>query len=537
MDGVTYTKRPAKRAKVEEDRPFKVDLAEKHPDLPALAKRLRAAGAGGAATITDTYAIPIAAIGKELYVDTRTALRTKPKPTYNRGQRTDKPWDLTKTEDGVLHLPRALGYMLCGAAGTVEVVDRPVVYPRPVYELLDAEAAAAMFKSDQVTAVTKLIVDLKAGAAGPAGFGAAMYCIPTGHGKGASSIHAAALLGQRFLYIATSESLFDQFEKEFKLFLGPDLVVGRMWTSDHRKWKNVDADVVLTTVSSAASCDIPIDEFGFVVVDESHLACTAKRKDLYFRIKAKYLMLMTATPERPDLCGAYQQWLGGPVSTYIRIDFRNNRWGGFDVVTQPIKYDRPIRETFERGRDGVNYTKIDALFATTMHHRGRNAAIVRRIAEYVRVQKRNFVLVGVRVWHVETIARLLNEAGVETGVLVGKHSDGRVQKAEERAVELAKPNLVAYMSLGAQALNIPRLDSFGYISGGCAWHNDTFLVQAFGRIARDVKEGKNKPMILLFEDETAPKGYFAKQVTKTKAKIKGLGDGFDFVTADPITLK
>jgi superfamily II DNA or RNA helicase len=535
---ITTASKGAKRAKVVPDpnkNPFKAVLAQLHPNLALLRKALKDKRVGEKCTMSTAYKVPLNALDSDTLHALITELRTKPKPVYFRGTRVDNPWPLFVKDDTHLSLPRALGYALFGRAGTIDVTDRPVLFPPPKCDLLDAESAAKVYKSDQETYVATLVHNLETMAGGPAGFGGAMYCIPTGHGKGASAVHTAVKLGQRMLFVALSESLFDQFESEFKKFLGDDIVVGRVWTSNRKAWKNPDADIVLTTVSSAASCNIPIDEFGLVVIDESHLASTEKRKDLFFRVKAKYIMLMTATPERSsDHCGAYQEWLGGPMSTFVRIDFANNRWGGVDVVTQPITYTTPIKESFDTGKDGRSYTNTDKLLAVTMYHKQRNAAIVKRVAQYVREQGRHFVLVGVRIWHVETIAKLLNAQGVEAGVLVGSHTDGKAQTHEERRENRTKQNLVAYVSLAAQALDVPKLDSFAFISGGVPWSNETFLIQGIGRIIRDVESGKNRPMVLFFDDETAPKGYFSKQVAKTKDRLRALGDGFHFVDAEPI---
>lgn len=168
-------------------------------------------------------------------------------------------------------------------------------------------------------------------------------------------------------------------------------------------------------------------------------------------------------------------------------------------------------------------------YTMTMYHKPRNATLVRMIAELVRNEDRHVVCVAVRRLHVEKIAAALNACGVEAGVLVGEHSDGRKQTAEERKAAFKCRVLVAYVSLATEALNIPRLDTAVQISGGCPWNNETFWIQFIGRVMRD-KAGKNKPLILLPNDESVH-GMFARQVAKAKKEFRGIGEGFEFTVA------
>lgn len=517
---------PAKRPKVS---PFRLDLTESHRTLPALQEALHGCPA---ATVAGAYTLPRAAMSAETYALLRGTLRTRPKPSYHMGRRVDKSWDLFVEERGCIAIPRALGLLLVGAVPPERrrIVEAPVVYEEPAMPLLDREAAAARFKSDQETHVTGLVDDLVTQADGPAGFGSAIYSIPTGHGKTASAIHLTARLGQRTLFVVPSESLFDQFEREVHKFLGQELAVGRMWTSNRRKWtKGLAAcPVVLTTAASAAAAAVDTEGFGLVVVDEAHMCCTAERKRLFLRFPAKYLVLLTATPERAsNHCGAYLEWLGGKLSCYVRVDFSNNRWGGVDVVELASPFS-PLKEVTSKGDDGRQYVHQAVMLAKIMRHRERTAWLCREVARMVRDEDRHVVCLGVRVEHLEEVAARLRKAhDVDAGVLVGTHSDGRPQTADERSRALEARVLVAYNSLGAQALDLPRLDTLLILSGGCAWNNATFWTQCIGRIIRD-KAVKNKPRIVLPRDRTDG-GYFERQVDRAVAQLKALGDGFSFI--------
>lgn len=524
---------PSKRTKPN-PKPFRRDLDKDHASelarvKKALLGKTRFCSMGGA------YQIPLSALrGGELTV-LRAMLRTKPKPAYHMGRRVDKPWDLyLLTKDAIL-LPRPLGIKLGGLPPTVRVVDAPVVFPEPRLPLLDEQSARAMFKTPQEGHVTKLVYDLNSAVA-KQGFGSCMYSIPTSHGKTASAVHIASRLGQRMLFITNNDSVHSLNEEEFRKFLGDDFVVGRMQTSNRKAWKNVDAPIVQTTHKSAAECSLDVLKFGTVIVDEAHKTSTPTLKQIYMKFPCRYLIMLTATPSRAgDHCGAYLEWLGGPVSCYVRINFAKNRWGGVTIREVPYTYKKhAITEKRDKGRDGRHYTDLPATHNITMYRRDRNAALVRHIKSLVDNEERHIIAVCVRILHVERMVKALQEIGVSAGALVGEFTSGRKQTPEERAKTFKCRVIVAYISIAVEALNIPRIDTVMMLSGGCAWNNETFWLQFLGRAVRD-KVGKNKPLVVLPRDETTH-GVFERQVEKAKKEFAGLGDGLEFIVGRPVAV-
>jgi superfamily II DNA or RNA helicase len=522
------TKRARKISVMPQAMPFKRDLEVDH----AVGLRLMKAALNGKAPkcwIDGAYRIPLRILNPNELTVLRAHLRTKPKPSYFRGARVDKSWDLYLINGNTLSLPRTLGVMLAGVPPKVHVINAPVVFPEPLLPLLDESTAKLMFKTPQEGHVTKFIHDLNEGVR-IQGFGSALYSIPTGHGKTASAVHIAARLGQRMLFITHNDSVHNLNVDEFRKFLGSTLRVGKMQTSNRKAWKDIDAPIVQTTHKSAATCDLDVRGFGTVIVDEAHKTSAAVMKMLYMKFPCKYLVLLTATPSRAgDHCGAYLEWLGGPVSCYVRINLAKSRWGGVTVREVPMIYSKPLVEKRDRGNDGRYYIDSAATYTITMYHRARNTAITRLITHCVKTENRHVVAVAVRVRHVEVIVKLLRANGIDAGALVGTYTDGRTQTEEERAAAFKCRVLVAYVALATEALNIPRLDTAMQISGGCPWNNETFWIQFIGRVMRD-KEGKNKPLIILPNDQSVH-GMFERQVSKAKKEFRGIGEGFEFTTS------
>jgi superfamily II DNA or RNA helicase len=488
-------------------------------------------------TIDGAYRIPLKCLtGSELGA-IRAELITKPKPSYNKGRRVDKSWELYILTSTDLLLPRPLGIKLCGLPPKqqIHVVDNPVEFPEPLLPLLDDASASLVYKTAQEGHVTKCISDLNKGVE-TQGFGSALYSIPTGHGKTASAVIMGARLGQRILFMTHNDSVHTLNVDDFQKFLGPDLVVGKMQTSNKRSWKNIDALIVQTTHASAAAAKLDVTQFGTVIVDEAHKVSTPELKKIFFRFPCKYLIMLTATPSRAaDHCGAYLEWLGGPVSCYERINFSKNRWGGVTVREIPYVYrDKPIAEKRTKDHFGKWHIDLPITHNITMYRKDRNIELVNQIEDLVVKENRHVVVVAVRILHVERIAAALNARGISAGVLIGEHTNGKKQTSEERVAAFKCRVLVAYISLAVEALNLPRLDTVMQASGGCPWNNETFWIQFIGRIMRD-KINKNKPLIVLPRDETVH-GVFERQVDKAKKQFIALGDGFEFIEAKPVQI-
>jgi superfamily II DNA or RNA helicase len=151
---------------------------------------------------------------------------------------------------------------------------------------------------------------------------------------------------------------------------------------------------------------------------------------------------------------------------------------------------------------------------------------------------RRILIIGTRVEHMEKIHHRLNtEYMVPTGIIVGKHTDGRKVTAEDRELAQKQPILVASVAIVSKALNIPELDTLMVLSGG-SFVNDTFWTQCVGRITREHREKQDPELILIrdrYESKVDPTsdGVFATCVDAACRTLrKRSAEGFRFETID-----
>jgi len=522
----------AKRQRKENTPIFKKDLL-KDEQLPYLQQSLK--NHHPIVDVKGTYRIPLNTLSKNLLTQLKGFLTTEPKRVMRGKVLVHKPWAMYVLTAYDIHIPRGIGVHLFSLDDpppkrTVPLVEPRVVYPTPTRPLLNAAAAEAMHKTDQETAVDNLVSHLHT-MVDTYGFGTATFCLPTGHGKTCCALHLIARLGKRALFVVPSmDPCCQQFKDEVERFLGPSVTVGSMHTSNKKAWIDHDtADCVVTTMASLSQCDYDMSGFGLVIVDEAHESVTRARSALYLKLSSTFVVALTATPERhSDHCGAYIEWLCGPVVLYKSIDVAGNRWGGLTVRIVPIQ-----GVCFQESKNKQGDVNDAALINKVMMSRERNRAIRDYINALVNEEDRHVVCLSPRTWHIETITSLLERSGTDAGMLVGQRLDGSNPTASERDDAKTKRVLVANVSMGSRALNVPRLDTLCYITGGC-WNNETFWTQAIGRVLRD-KEDKNKPVVVLFVDETNG-GYLERQVNRAVATLKRIGgDGTHVEHAPPLT--
>jgi len=218
----------------------------------------------------------------------------------------------------------------------VQVEAREVPTPHPI----QAEALRALAETRQ------------------AGNGAGLVVLATGLGKTwLAAFDCDQPEFKRVLFVAHREEILRQAAETFSI-LCPTSRIG-LYAGDR---KQADADIVLASVMTLgrrAHLDrFPADAFDYIVVDEFHHAAARTYRQLIAHFEPKFLLGLTATPERTDggdLLGLCQEnlvyrcnmnsgiargllcpfkYYGIPdIVDYERISWRNNRFDEAELTT------------------------------------------------------------------------------------------------------------------------------------------------------------------------------------------------------------
>lgn len=497
--------------------------------LPML--RAHAADIAPHAVLSSAYFVPIALLRhRKIFGHVKDVLTVRRKSKLHQGRETRPPFPIWHERGEWLAMPRNFGLQMFGKPATVTVDAGTPVAIEPALPLLNAETYKAMHKIDQKRAVDHLETSLRAGAAHN-GFAAAVFCLSPGFGKTACALHLIARLGVRALFVVPNAKPFmKQITDQAHKFLGPDVVVGTMFTSEKRNHKRLDdAQIVLTTSKSIATIDYDLSSFGLVIVDEAHETVTAEYHKMYFRFGARYVVCLTATPERADHAGGYIRWLVGDIAWFEERDITESRWGGVIVTTYRVRYRHPFKEVL--GADGK--VLWEPMIRQVITRESRDRFMVEEvIARRVQAGRRVLVM-GERVAHMEFAERMLEQSfGIQCGIIVGTHTDGRKVTEEDRAAAQTRRVLIGTISIVYKALDIPELDTIVLLCGGSRV-NPTFWKQAFNRATRDHPD-KQMPELVLVSDaydaRDGSDGAFAACINAAHRTLRGISPtGFQFV--------
>jgi superfamily II DNA or RNA helicase len=143
--------------------------------------------------------------------------------------------------------------------------------------------------------------------------GGGLICLGCGFGKTIISLKIVSLLKKKTLIVVHKEFLLNQWLERINEFL-PQARVGRI---QQNKVDIVDKDIVIAMLQSISMKEYPkdtFDSFGFVALDECHHLGAEVFSKALPKITSKYMLGLTATPDRKDgMKKVFECYLGNIV--------------------------------------------------------------------------------------------------------------------------------------------------------------------------------------------------------------------------------
>lgn len=242
----------------------------------------------------------------------------------------------------------------------------------------------------------------------------------TGTGKTVTAVMDAKSVGGRTLFVAHTMELVNQAYQTFQS-LWKEASVGKFADSI----KEINKDVVCGSIQSIAlNLDMfKEDDFDYIIIDEAHHATADTYQKVLAYFKPKFLLGLTATPERADDTNILEIF----KNTAHKLDIQTAVEIGALVDVRCIRIHTNIDMTQVRFNSvQYNVRDLDVKICVTE----RNALIVKTWLDYVK-GKRTVVFCA-SVKHAEQIAALFKEKGVSAEAVSGS------MKTSERNELLAK---------------------------------------------------------------------------------------------------
>jgi len=312
---------------------------------------------------------------------------------------------------------------------------------------------------------------------------------PTAFGKTVAAIGMIHKRKVNTLILVHSRQLLDQWRERLNSFLsGVD--IGVIGGGKRKSTRQVD---VATYQSLINRKDNTVDEvlfqYGQIIIDECHHISAPNYERLLSEVHARYVVGVTATPDRLDGHQPIIFMQAGPIRHVAKTsglqEFERR------VVTRSLYHTPPLEiTTAERPH-------IADVYRWLMTHEARNQQIVEDVLGTVSEQ-RNPILLTERREHAELLGELLGQQGVTYELLRG----GMGVKARKAVTErLADTQvLIATGKYIGEGFDLPRLDTL-FLVLPISWKG--LLAQYAGRIHRQA-EGKERVIIYDYVDYSLP---------------------------------
>lgn len=229
----------------------------------------------------------------------------------------------------------------------------------------------------------------------------------TGTGKTVTAVLDAKSVGGKTLFVAHTKELVNQAYDAFNS-LWEGVTVGKF--ADNLK--QTDCNVICGSEQSVALNldNFAEDEFDYIIIDEAHHAAAETYQKILSYFKPKFILGLTATPERSDDVNILDIF----KNTAHRLDIETAVEIGALTTVRCIRIHTNIDMTKVRFNSvQYNIRDLDVKICVTE----RNKLIVDTWLDYVK-DKRTVVFCA-SVKHAEQIAKLFKDVGVEAVAVSG----------------------------------------------------------------------------------------------------------------------
>jgi superfamily II DNA or RNA helicase len=321
-----------------------------------------------------------------------------------------------------------------------------------------------------------------------------ILCGSTAFGKTVVAIRMIAARGVNTLVLVHRRQLLDQWRERLSLFLDvPPEAIGQIGGGKSHRTQFVDV-AVLQGLNRKGQVKELVAEYGHVIVDECHHVPAFSFEQVLKRVRARYVLGLTATPIRKDGHHPIIVMQCGPIR------FRESP--GRAATARPFQHLVIPRETSFRMPWGGVRPEINRVYAAIASDARRNEMILEDLLKALEDGRSPLVLTE-RTDHLDHLAQRLT--GFASNVLVLKGGMGKRQRAEvaeaiKRIPDSEERVILATGRYIGEGFDDPRLDTL-FLAMPISWRGT--LQQYVGRLHR-LHQGKHLVQVYDYVDIHVP---------------------------------
>jgi len=317
---------------------------------------------------------------------------------------------------------------------------------------------------------------------------------PPGAGKSVAGIALAAQRGRSTLILVHRRPLLDQWRAQLALFLGIDAAAaGQIGAGRSTPTGRLDVAMIQSLVRKR-TVDPRVAAYGHIIVDECHHIPALSFERVLSEAKARFILGLTATPQRRDGHHPITQMQLGPVRFTVQPKG--------EAAHRPFTHRLIVRDTGFQAQKMEGRESIQHLYATLAADGRRNQLIFDDVLHALD-QDRSPILLTERRDHLDHFAERLAKF---TRHLVVLHGGMTARARRDAVAQLAAiPDdeerlLLATGRYAGEGFDDARLDTL-FLALPISWKGT--LVQYTGRLHR-LHPGKREVQIYDYVDRDVP---------------------------------
>jgi len=316
----------------------------------------------------------------------------------------------------------------------------------------------------------------------------------TAFGKTVVGAWLIAARGVNTLILVHRTQLLEQWRERLAAFLGvPGSEIGQIGGARSKPTGRIDVAMLQSLFRKGEVKDLVAD-YGHVVVDECHHVSAFAFEQVLRKVKARYVLGLTATPIRKDGHHPIITMQCGPIR--FRVDAKA------DAILRPFEHVVMPRLTAFHVEGDAMEAGIQALYALLVQDEARNEQVFRDLVEAVE-KGRSPLLLTERVEHLEAFGARLAPLPWRTLVFRGgmgiRHRRALMEELEAIPVSEKRVILATGRYIG-EGFDDARLDTL-FLALPISWRGT--LQQYAGRLHRR-RVGKEVVQIYDYVDAEIP---------------------------------
>jgi superfamily II DNA or RNA helicase len=321
-----------------------------------------------------------------------------------------------------------------------------------------------------------------------------VFVAPPGVGKTVVGAFLVAQRGRSTLVLVHRRPLLDQWRAQLSLFLGLDLkAIGQAGGGKHSANGQLDVAMIQSLVRGGKVADL-VAGYGQVIVDECHHVPAVSFERVLAEVKARYVVGLTATPQRRDGQHPITEMQLGPAR--FTVDAKSQ------AARRPFEHRLVVRETTFRDANRSKTASIQELYAALAADQQRNELILNDVIASLE-EGRSPILLTERKDHLEFFAERLEKFARHLVVLHGTMTARARKAAKAQLADIPASQERLVLATGryiGEGFDDARLDTL-FLALPVSWKGT--LVQYTGRLHR-LHPGKTEVRIYDYIDRQVP---------------------------------